>query len=131
MSHSLRRGQPPCDRSITFSLSGVPSRSSTGKALVSKLSCHRQPAVKDDTATVDTTSAAAKPTKARRSTKAPLMIAARGQDEQLVVADAQVVVPTYDGPTEAPLPPPATLFASATTLDRLAREEAIRQAQQA
>lgn len=78
----------------------------------------------------NTSTFTAKPTKARRSNKAPLMIAARGEDEQLVVPDAQVVVPAYDGPTETPLPPPSALFANATTLDRLAREEAMRRAQE-
>lgn len=108
--------------------------SSTGKALVSKLACHRKPAVKEEADETNTQedNIAAKTAKPRRTavSKAPLMIAARGEDEQLVVADAQVVVPTYDGPTEAPLPPPAALFANATTLDRLAREEAARRAQE-
>lgn len=85
-----------------------------------------------DSTNTNETNTTGKQIKARRSAvnKAPLMIAARGEDEQLVVPDAQVVVPTYDGPTEAPLPPPSTLFANATTMDRLAREEAMRRAQE-
>lgn len=63
--------------------------------------------------------------KASRKATKKLMITARGEEEQLVVAPAQVIVPVWEGETAPQLPPPRELFHSSHTMDRLAKEMVI------
>lgn len=68
------------------------------------------------------------PKKGNKNTKKQLLLTARGEEEQLVVPASQVIVPEWDGEVAPQLPPPRELFSSAHTMDRLAKEAAIKAA---